>query len=57
MTTFLYAIDGSGRCLVETTDDDADALTIRTMPDALFGPKPKRAARQRTRKNGGKTSS
>lgn len=53
MTKILYAIDGSGRWLVETNYEDNDALTIRTVPDALFGPKPKRAARERVQKKRG----
>ena len=50
MTKILYAIDGSGRWLVETNYEDNDALTIRSVPDALFGPKPKRATRERVQK-------
>ena len=40
--TILHAIDGSGRCVVLAEFGEGDALTIRSMPDALFGPKPKR---------------
>ena len=40
----LFANDGTGRCLIESDWDEGDGLTIRTMPDPLFGPKPKRRA-------------
>jgi len=58
MTKF-YAIDGTGRFLIEAGDSDRpDVLSIREQPDPLFGPrlrgkKPRCMDRRRWQKAGG----